>query len=380
MADYPEKVVNIKVIGVGGAGNNVVNRMLSAGVEGVDFLVVNTDRQDLNKSNCPNKLPIGEKLTGGMGAGSKPEIGKKSAEESRAAIAKALEGADMVFITAGMGGGTGTGAAPIIADLAHEAGILTVGVVTRPFRFEGANRMKQADAGITALAEKVDSLIVIPNDRLKYVTDQKITFANAFGIADDVLKQAVTSISELVSYSEKVIINLDFADVSSIMKNAGRAHMGVGTASGRDKAEQAAMAAVSSPLLETSINGATGVLINVTGSQDLGLDDVETAANIVMEAANPDANIIFGATFADGFEDEMRVTVIATGFEGSKKEEEKKPDRRTFSALNNDFSSRPAQQTGRPTTQPAPAPVAPVRPSESDINDIDAVFDIFRNK
>jgi cell division protein FtsZ len=380
MADYPEKVVNIKVIGVGGAGNNVVNRMLESGVEGVDFLVVNTDRQDLNKSKCPNKLPIGEKLTGGMGAGSKPEIGKKSAEESRAAIAKALEGADMVFITAGMGGGTGTGAAPIIADLAHEAGILTVGVVTRPFRFEGANRSKQADEGIAALSEKVDSLIVIPNDRLKFVTDQKITFANAFGIADDVLKQAVTSISELVSYSEKVIINLDFADVSSIMKNAGRAHMGVGTASGRDKAEQAAMAAVSSPLLETSINGATGVLINVTGSQDLGLDDVETAANIVMEAANPDANIIFGATFADGFEDEMRVTVIATGFEGSKKEEEKKPDRRTFSALNNDFSSRPAQQTGRPTTQPAPAPVAPVRPSESDINDIDAVFDIFRNK
>ncbi|MBQ1405695.1 MAG: cell division protein FtsZ [Oscillospiraceae bacterium] len=380
MADYPEKVVNIKVIGVGGAGNNVVNRMLESGVEGVDFLVVNTDRQDLNKSKCPNKLPIGEKLTGGMGAGSKPEIGKKSAEESRAAIAKALEGADMVFITAGMGGGTGTGAAPIIADLAHEAGILTVGVVTRPFRFEGANRSKQADEGISALSEKVDSLIVIPNDRLKFVTDQKITFANAFGIADDVLKQAVTSISELVSYSEKVIINLDFADVSSIMKNAGRAHMGVGTASGRDKAEQAAMAAVSSPLLETSINGATGVLINVTGSQDLGLDDVETAANIVMEAANPDANIIFGATFADGFEDEMRVTVIATGFEGSKKEEEKKPDRRTFSALNNDFSARPAQQTGRPTTQPAPAPVAPVRPSESDINDIDAVFDIFRNK
>ena len=380
MADYPEKVVNIKVIGVGGAGNNVVNRMLESGVEGVDFLVVNTDRQDLNNSKCPNKLPIGEKLTGGMGAGSKPEIGKKSAEESRAAIAKALEGADMVFITAGMGGGTGTGAAPIIADLAHEAGILTVGVVTRPFRFEGANRSKQADEGISALSDKVDSLIVIPNDRLKFVTDQKITFANAFGIADDVLKQAVTSISELVSYSEKVIINLDFADVSSIMKNAGRAHMGVGTASGRDKAEQAAMAAVSSPLLETSINGATGVLINVTGSQDLGLDDVETAANIVMEAANPDANIIFGATFADGFEDEMRVTVIATGFEGSKKEEEKKPDRRTFSALNNDFNARPAQQTGRPATQPAPAPVAPVRPSESDINDIDAVFDIFRNK
>ena len=373
MADYPEKVVNIKVIGVGGAGNNVVNRMLASGVEGVDFLVVNTDRQDLNKSKCPNKLPIGEKLTGGMGAGSKPEIGKKSAEESRAAIAKALEGADMVFITAGMGGGTGTGAAPIIADLAHEAGILTVGVVTRPFRFEGANRMKQADAGITALAEKVDSLIVIPNDRLKYVTDQKITFANAFGIADDVLKQAVTSISELVSYSEKVIINLDFADVSSIMKNAGRAHMGVGTASGRDKAEQAAMAAVASPLLETSINGATGVLINVTGSQDLSLDDVETAANIVMEAANPDANIIFGATFSEDFEDEMRVTVIATGFDADKKEE-KKPERRSFSNLSSDF--------GRPAAPAATAPAAPAAPvvpaNDGDINDIDAIFSIFK--
>ena len=373
MADYPEKVVNIKVIGVGGAGNNVVNRMLSAGVEGVDFLVVNTDRQDLNKSKCPNKLPIGEKLTGGMGAGSKPEIGKKSAEESRAAIAKVLEGADMVFITAGMGGGTGTGAAPIIADLAHEAGILTVGVVTKPFRFEGANRMRQAEAGIAALSDKVDSLIVIPNDRLKYVTDQKITFANAFGIADDVLKQAVTSISELVSYSERVIINLDFADVSAVMKNAGRAHMGVGTASGRDKAEQAAMTAVASPLLETSINGATGVLINVTGSQDLSLDDVETASNIVMEAANPEANIIFGATFSEDFEDEMRVTVIATGFDADKKPEEKKPERRAFSNLNNDFGSRPAANPARP----APAPAA--NPTDNgDINDIDAIFSIFK--
>ena len=373
MADYPEKVVNIKVIGVGGAGNNVVNRMLTAGVDGVDFLVVNTDRQDLNKSKCPNKLPIGEKLTGGMGAGSKPEIGKKSAEESRAAIAKVLEGADMVFITAGLGGGTGTGAAPIIADLAHEAGILTVGVVTKPFRFEGANRMRQAEAGIAALSDKVDSLIVIPNDRLKYVTDQKITFANAFGIADDVLKQAVTSISELVSYSERVIINLDFADVSAVMKNAGRAHMGVGTATGRDKAEQAAMAAVASPLLETSINGATGVLINVTGSQDLSLDDVETASNIVMEAANPDANIIFGATFSEDFEDEMRVTVIATGFDAEKKEEDKKPERRAFSSLNNDFGSRPAPAQNRPAPAPAPSPA-----NNGDINDIDAIFSIFK--
>ena len=286
---YPERVVAIKVIGVGGAGNNVVNRMIEAGVQGVDFIAVNTDRQDLNKSKAAEKVQIGEKLTGGMGAGSKPEIGKKSAEESRAAIAKMLENTDMVFITAGMGGGTGTGAAPIIADIARETGALTVGVVTKPFKFEGARRMAQAEDGISALSDKVDSLIIIPNDRLKYVTDQKITFANAFGIADDVLKQAVSSISELVGYSDHVLINQDFADVSAVMRDAGRAHMGVGVATGKDKAQSAAMIAVSSPLLETSINGATGVLINITGSPDMELEDVETAANIVNEAVNPEA-------------------------------------------------------------------------------------------
>ena len=363
MADiYPEKVVNIKVIGVGGAGNNVVNRMIESGVQGVEFVVVNTDRQDLNKSKCDNKIQIGEKLTGGMGAGSKPEIGRKSAEESRAAIAKVLEGTDMVFITAGMGGGTGTGAAPIVADLAHEAGILTVGVVTKPFKFEGANRMRQAESGIAALSEKVDSLIIIPNDRLKYVTDQKITFANAFGIADDVLKQAVTSISELVGYSDRVIINLDFADVSAVMKNAGRAHMGVGTASGREKAEQAATTAVSSPLLETSINGATGVLINVTGSPELTLEDVETAANIVMEAANPEANIIFGATYSNDFEDEMQVTVIATGFE--KKPEDEKDE-------------KPAQKAAPYSAAAERAKPAAPAASAGDIDDIDEIFKIF---
>ncbi len=341
---YQDRVVKIKVIGVGGAGNNVINRMIESGVDGVDFVVVNTDKQDLNKSICKNKIQIGEKLTGGMGAGSKPEIGQKSAEESRAAISKILEGVDMVFITAGMGGGTGTGAAPIVADLAHEAGILTVGVVTKPFKFEGANRMRQAEAGIAALHDKVDSLVVIPNDRLKYVTDQKITFANAFGIADDVLKQAVTSISELVGFSDRVIINLDFADVSAVMKDAGRAHMGVGVASGREKAEQAALAAISSPLLETAITGATGVLVNVTGSSELTLDDVETAAGIVQENANPDANIIFGATSSDEFEDQMRVTVIATGFE--KKQEEAKP------------------ATGAAKT--------------SDVSDVDEIFNLFR--
>ena len=371
MPDFEEKVVSIKVIGVGGAGNNVVNRMLAAGVGGVDFVVVNTDKQDLNKSNCKNKIQIGEKLTGGMGAGSKPDIGKRSAEESRAAIAKALEDTDMVFITAGMGGGTGTGAAPIVADLAHEAGILTVGVVTKPFKFEGANRMRQAEQGIADLSEKVDSLIIIPNDRLKYVTDQKITFANAFGIADDVLKQAVTSISELVGFCKNVIINLDFADVSAVMKDAGRAHMGVGVAAGREKAEQAATAAVSSPLLETSINGATGVLVNVTGSTEMTLDDVETAAGIVQEAANPDANIIFGATIDESFQDEMRVTVIATGFDGKVE---------SFSGFAPKAAAKSAPAAPSFVPEDIDTPVAASRqPSKpSDMADIDEIFSIFK--
>lgn len=358
-----DRVVKIKVIGVGGAGNNVINRMIESGVNGVDFVVVNTDKQDLNKSTCKNKVQIGEKLTGGMGAGSKPEVGRKSAEESRAAIAQILEGTDMVFITAGMGGGTGTGAAPVVAELAHEAGILTVGVVTKPFKFEGANRMRQAEQGISDLKGKVDSLIIIPNDRLKYVTDQKITFANAFGIADDVLKQAVTSISELVGFSKNVIINLDFADVSAVMREAGRAHMGVGTASGREKAENAATAAVSSPLLETSINGATGVLINITGSSEMTLDDVETAAGIVQEAANPDANIIFGATSTDSCQDEMRVTVIATGFENA---EGGYMPKAKAGAVN------PADDIGAPVA----GTQKPVK--SGDISDIDEIFSIFK--
>ena len=356
-----DRVVKIKVIGVGGAGNNVINRMIDSGVNGVEFVAVNTDKQDLNKSVCKNKVQIGEKLTGGMGAGSKPEIGKKSAEESRSALAQTLEGTDMVFITAGMGGGTGTGAAPIVAELAHEAGILTVGVVTKPFKFEGANRMRQAEQGIADLKGKVDSLIIIPNDRLKYVTDQKITFANAFGIADDVLKQAVTSISELVGFSKNVIINLDFADVSAVMKSAGRAHMGVGAASGREKAEQAATAAVSSPLLETSINGATGVLINITGSSEMTLDDVETAAGIVQEAANPEANIIFGATCSEDCQDEMRVTVIATGFENAEG---------TFAPKAGAVT--PADDIGAPLA----GTQKPVK--SGDISDIDEIFSIFK--
>ena len=311
----PENVVTIKVVGVGGAGNNVVNRMVKAGTQGVEFIAINTDKQALAVSNANQKIQIGEKMTRGQGAGSDPDIGKRSAEESRNNIAKAIEDADMVFITAGMGGGTGTGAAPVVAEIAREAGILTVGVVTKPFKFEGKRRMDQANMGIKELLSRVDSLLIIPNDRLKYATDQKVTLANAFEIADDVLHQAVTSISDLIKNTG--FINLDFADVTCIMRDAGFAHMGVGHAAGKGKAEDAARLAVASPLLETSINGARGVLINITGSEDMDLEDVETAANLVQEAAHPDANIIFGATFDDSLQDEIRVTVIATGFEES---------------------------------------------------------------
>ena len=311
-----ENVVRIKVIGVGGGGNNVVNRMVRSGTRGVDFVAVNTDKQALNVSSATYKIQIGEKLTHGQGAGSDPEVGRKSAEESRAQISKALEDTDMVFITAGMGGGTGTGGAPIVAEIAREQGILTVGVVTKPFGFEGRRRMQQAEKGIEELQGKVDSLVIIPNERLKHATDQKITFANAFEIADDVLRQAVQSISDLIR--DTGFINLDFADVTAIMKNAGMAHMGVGRAAGKGKAEEAARMAISSPLLETSIHGARGVLINVTGSRDIGLEEVEQAASLVQDAVHPDALTIFGATFDESMDDEIRVTVIATGFADGK--------------------------------------------------------------
>ena len=307
-----ENVVSIKVVGIGGGGNNVVNRMVADGVKGVEFVAVNTDKQVLNASGANYKIQIGEKLTGGKGAGANPEVGRKAAEESRTQLAKVLEDTDMVFITAGMGGGTGTGAAPVVAEAAREQGVLTVGVVTKPFGFEGRRRMTQAEQGIEELRDKVDSLVIIPNDRLKYATDQKITFANAFAIADDVLRQAVVSISDLIR--DTGFINLDFADVTAVMKDAGLAHMGVGRAAGKGKAEEAARMAISSPLLETSIQGARGVLINVTGSMDIGLEEVEQAACLVQEAVSPDALTIFGATFDENLDDEIRVTVIATGF------------------------------------------------------------------
>ena len=318
LATDTDSVVKIKVIGVGGGGNNVVNRMVRSGVGGVDFVAVNTDKQALNVSSAGYKIQIGEKLTHGQGAGSDPEVGRKSAEESRSQISKALEETDMVFITAGMGGGTGTGAAPIVAEAAKEQGILTVGVVTKPFGFEGRRRMMQAEKGIEELRTRVDSLVIIPNERLKHATDQKITFANAFEIADDVLRQAVQSISELIR--ETGFINQDFADVTAIMKDAGLAHMGVGRAAGKGKAEEAAQLAISSPLLETSINGARGILVNITGSSDMDLEEVDKAASLIQAAVHPDANTIFGANFDDTLDDEIRITVIATGFEETQKE------------------------------------------------------------
>ncbi len=363
----PESVVNIKVIGVGGGGNNVVNRMVHTGTKGVDFIAVNTDKQALTMSAATYKIQIGEKLTQGQGAGSDPEVGRKSAEESRTQIAKALEGANMVFITAGMGGGTGTGAAPIVADIAKEQDILTVGVVTKPFRFEGSRRMKQAEGGIAELRNKVDSLVIIPNERLKLASDTKITMQNAFEIADDVLQQAVQSISDLIKNTG--FINLDFADVSAVMKDAGRAHMGVGRAAGKDKAEAAAKMAISSPLLETSINGARGVLINVTGSMDIGLEEVETAANLVQEAAHPDANIIFGAAFDDSLEDELRVTVIATGFD--EKDEPAAMGAKPFSAAGAKVEEQ--QRAAAPAAQyqtQAPAAPAP-EPEKAAVSDDD---------
>ena len=309
----PENVVSIKVVGVGGGGNNVVNRMVRSGAQGVDFVAVNTDKQALNASSANYKIQIGEKLTGGKGAGSNPEVGRKAAEESRNQMAKALESTDMVFITAGMGGGTGTGAAPVVAEVAHDLGILTVGIVTKPFSFEGKRKMGLAEQGIANLLMHVDSLIVIPNERLKMISQEKITLMNAFQAADNVLRQGVESISALINVP--AFINLDFADVRSIMKDAGYAHMGVGSAKGAGKAENAAKAAISSPLLETSIAGAHGVIINITSSPDIGLEDVETAAGLITQSAHPDANIIWGTAFDENLSDEMRVTVVATGFD-----------------------------------------------------------------
>ena len=365
-------VVSTKVIGVGGGGGNAVNRMVESGVQGVEFISVNTDMQALNFSQAGTKIQIGEKLTKGQGAGANPEIGRKAAEESKEQIAAALAGTNMVFIPAGMGGGTGTGAAPVVAQIAREMGILTVGVVTRPFAFEGKKRLEQALAGIDELNKNVDSLVIIPNERLKYVSEQKITFKNAFEIADGVLRQAVANISELITVPG--FINLDFADVTSVMKDAGYAHIGTGRAAGKDKAAEAARMAISSPLLETSIDMAHGVIVSVIGSDDIGLDEVETAATMVQQAAHPDAHIIFGAFIDDTMDDEIRVVVIATGFDNIPNSakmdmdgaglQRKAAPAQTGSGL---FSNASAEAEQKPAAKPQ---------SSNDVGSDDAAFDV----
>lgn len=308
----PANLAKIKVIGVGGGGNNAVNRMIDADVKGVSFTAVNTDKQALLNSRAEQKIQIGEKLTNGLGAGSDPNIGKEAAEESKGELSEILDNSDMVFITAGMGGGTGTGAAPYIAQLSKERNILTVAVVTKPFTFEGKKRKENSELGVENLRKVVDTLIIIPNDKLLEITDKKASLLEAFNIADDVLKQGIQGISDLIAIP--AVINLDFADVKTIMDGQGLAHMGIGFANGENRSVDAAKQAIKSPLLETSINGARGVLINITGGNDLGIHEVNEAAEIITESADPEANIIFGANIDEELGDSIKVTVIATGF------------------------------------------------------------------
>jgi cell division protein FtsZ len=362
-----DNIVQIKVVGIGGGGNNAIDRMINSNVQGVEFIAINTDKQALFRSQATHKIQIGEKLTHGQGAGANPEKGQRAAEESRDEIADALRGTNMVFITAGMGGGTGTGAAPIIAAIAKELGILTVGIVTKPFTFEGRRRMEQAEIGITSLREHVDSLVVIPNERLKLVSEQKITLANAFEVADDVLRQGVCSISDLIKVPG--LVNLDFADVTAVMKDAGYAHMGTGFASGKEKAEHAAKMAISSPLLETSINGARGVLINVTSSPDIGLEEVEFASTMITEAADPSAIIIWGHSFDETLDDEIHITVVATGFDSIRDLGSSVVPPSTKSV----YAAAAAQQE-KPKLQSAAPVQAPTNSTDDEYFDIMSIF------
>lgn len=340
-----DQLATIKVVGVGGGGNNAVNRMIEHGVEGVEFIAVNTDAQALNMSKAEIKLQIGEKLTRGLGAGANPEIGKKAAEESKEQIEEVLKGADMVFVTAGKGGGTGTGAAPVIAKIAKDLGALTVGVVTRPFSFEGIRRQKQAKTGIDELKECVDTLIVIPNDRLLEIVDKSTPMLEAFREADNVLRQGVQGISDLIA--KPGLINVDFADVKTIMSDKGSALMGIGVATGENRAVEAAKKAISSPLLETSIDGAKGILMNISGGPSLSLFEVQEAADLVTSAADEDVNVIFGNVINENLNDEVIVTVIATGFEESKKQGARKVtqfDQSTKKAYNQTAADKQNQQ------------------------------------
>jgi len=339
----------IKVIGVGGAGNNAVNRMIESGLKGVEFISMNTDKQALLLSKANQKIQIGEKITKGLGAGANPEIGQRAAEESREEIAQNLKGADLVFITAGMGGGTGTGAAPVVADVAREMGVLTIGVVTKPFTFEGKPRMQNAERGIKEMEPRVDTLVVIPNDRLLGAVGKGTSLLEAFRVADDVLRQGIQGISDLISMPS--LINLDFADVRTTMKEKGLAHMGIGRASGDNRAAEAAKQAISSPLLETTIDGARAVLINITGDPTLGLMEIEEAATMVAKSVDPDANIIFGAGIDDSIQDGIRITVIATGFEGGKPMRAK-PNRPPYEDERAEpLQQRPPQRESGPTDQ-----------------------------
>ena len=388
--EYNGNLPVIKVIGVGGGGGNAVNRMVNSNVQSVEFIAINTDDHVLQTSKANQKIHIGEKLTHGKGAGSQPAIGEKAAIENADEIAAALKDTDMVFITAGMGGGTGTGAAPVVAKIAKELGILTVAIVTKPFAFEGKHRMKQAEAGIEALRQEVDSLVIVPNERLKCVSEERITLKNAFEVADDVLRQGVQSISDLILIPG--LVNLDFADVTAVMAEAGLAHMGVGTATGKDKAAEAANKAISSPLLETSIEGAKGLVVNITASSDIGLDEIDIASTMITEKADEDANIIWGAVLSDELEDEIRVTVIATGFGD---EEQKPAPKRSVSV-----SSAPLIKTEKRTTSfqpqrttvevktPEPeksvpdaavaAPATAPTKTSSSVDDDDTFFDIMQ--
>ena len=372
--DALETNVNIRVIGVGGGGNNAVNRMISKNIRGVDFVSVNTDRQALRRSDAATQIVIGEKITKGFGAGANPMIGARAAEESMEEIKQVLSGADMVFVTAGMGGGTGTGAAPIVARAAKEMGILTVGIVTKPFAFEGKRRMAQAETGIAELSQYVDSLVVIPNERLKQISDTRITLSNAFEMADDVLRRGVQSISELINVPS--FINLDFADVTSVMADAGYAHMGVGAANGKDKAELAARAAISSPLLETSMGGATGIVISITASPDIGLEDIDLACTMIANEASEDASVIWGVAFDNELEDEMRVTILATGF--TKKEED---DARTITVTARAAAEEKAEEAtpviraAAPSVKPAPKKEEP-----ADDDDLDDLLLFFKGR
>ena len=345
----------IKVIGVGGGGTNAVNRMVDSGIRGVEFVAVNTDRQALLLSKAASKIQIGEKITRGLGAGANPDIGAQAAEESKSEITEALRGADMVFVTAGMGGGTGTGAAPIVAACAKEMGILTIGVVTKPFTFEGKKRLSQADRGIESLKSKVDTLVVIPNDKLLQVIDRKTSIVEAFKMADDVLRQGVQGISDLIAVPG--LVNLDFADVKTIMLNTGMAHMGIGRASGESRAEEAAKQAVQSPMLETSIEGARGVIINITGGNNLGLHEVNTAAELVQRSVDPEANIIFGAVIDETLEEDIVITVIATGFEDEERNK-----------LNSMPVNKIVDKAWEQTIKANPAPAEPANAPASDLD------------